>query len=158
MQFLRQRIPLLMCGLILMAMVGCSASEEKTYEVRGLVRYTDGKLLREGSVEFERMNTKKPITATGRIQPDGTFELGTFELADGAVAGQHRVVVIAGQNDTSRHERPWLLPSIKLHPKYRDFKTSGLQFEVKPESNHFVIEVEYAPVDETNDAGSRAVD
>lgn len=151
-------MPWLMCGLLPLIAAGCSSSEEKTYEVRGLVRYTDGKLLREGSVEFERMNTKKPITATGRIKPDGTFELGTFGLADGAVAGHHRVVVIAGQNDASRHERPWLLPSIKLHPKYRDFKTSGLQFEVKPESNHFVIEVEYAPADETSNAGSRAVD
>lgn len=158
MQLPRRRMSWHTYGLILLVMAGCSSSEEKTYEVRGLVRYTDGKLLREGSVEFERMNAKKPITATGRIQPDGTFELGTFGLTDGAVAGQHRVVVIAGQNEASRHERPWLLPSIKLHPKYRDFKTSGLQFEVKPESNHFVIEVEYAPADETNDAGSRAGD
>jgi hypothetical protein len=126
---------------------GCTDPEQRTYEVRGLVRYTDGKLLRDGTVEFEVMDRKNPMTATGDIQPDGTFELGTFEMADGAVAGRHRVVVIADQNDASRHERPWLLPTVKLHPKYRAFDTSGLQYEVKPESNHFVIDVEYAPAE-----------
>jgi hypothetical protein len=126
---------------------GCSAPEQETHEVRGLVRYTDGKLLRDGTVEFESMDREKAITATGDIQPDGTFELGTFELADGAVVGRHRVVVIADSNDASRHERPWLLPKVLLHSKYRDFDTSGLQYDVKPESNHFVIEVEYASAD-----------
>lgn len=135
------------------AIIGCSDPEKETYEVRGLVRYTDGKLLRDGTVEFESMDRKKSITATSDIQPDGTFELGTFEMTDGAVAGRHRVVVIADQNDDSRHERPWLLPKVVLHPKYRDFDTSGLQFEVKPESNHFIIEVEYAPINESERSG-----
>jgi hypothetical protein len=144
------RIPLSPRWLLLLLCVswtGCTDSKDATYEVRGLVRYTDGKLLRDGTVEFGSMDRDKSITATGDIHPDGTFELGTFELADGAVVGRHRVVVIADSNDSSRHERPWLLPKVLLHPKYRSFDTSGLQYEVKPESNHFVIEVEYAPAD-----------
>ena len=146
----------LLLGLFLCCLSGgCADPERETYEVRGMVRYSDGKLLRDGTVEFESMDRTKAITATGDIQPDGTFELGTFELADGAVPGRHRVVVIADQNDASRHERPWLLPKVMLHPKYRDFDTSGLQYEVKPESNHFVIDVDYAPENENERKGTQ---
>ncbi len=63
--------------------VGCSDSGRKTYPVRGIVRFPDGKVLREGSVEFEIVGRKPPVTATGVIGPDGSFVLGTYALDDG---------------------------------------------------------------------------
>jgi hypothetical protein len=126
--------------------VGCSDSERKTYPVRGIVRFPDGKVLREGSVEFEIIGRKDPITATGVIGPDGSFVLGTYELDDGALAGKHRVVVIADYVIGSGAERPGLIPESTLDPRYRDYRRSGLVHEVKPDTNNIVIEVEYAKV------------
>ena len=54
---------------------GCNNSEEKTYPVRGIVQFPDGKLLRKGSVEFEYLDRQPPHTATGEIQPDGSLHL-----------------------------------------------------------------------------------
>ena len=134
--------------LAVMASGGCSDPDVVTYPVRGIVRFTDGKLLREGTVEFETLRREKPITATGEIGPDGSFVLGTYESDDGAVVGKHRAVVIADYEIGTGYERPWLIPEAPLHPKYRDFRSSGLMFEVKPEDNDIIIEVEYAPAKE----------
>jgi len=129
----------------LIIVCGCSDSAPKLYEVRGLVRYTDGQLLRRGTVEFEIFGREKAITARSEIGPDGSFALGTYAMSDGALPGKHRVVVIADHDIGAGHERPWLIAPVQLHPKYRDYRTSGLEFEVKPEINQFIIEVEYAP-------------
>jgi hypothetical protein len=132
-------------GLALLGLNGCSDSDRQLYPVRGIVRFTDGELLRDGTVEFEIMGREKPVTATAHINPDGSFVLGTYQLTDGALVGKHRVVVIADPKTGDDFERPWLIPEVKLHPKYRQFRTSGLEFEVKAQPNSFMIEVEYAP-------------
>ncbi len=63
-----------------------------------------------------------------------------------ALAGKHRVVVIDDYVIGNGAERPGLIPEPTLHPRYREYRRSGLVFEVKPETNNFVIEVEYAQV------------
>ncbi|NND99669.1 MAG: hypothetical protein HKN47_20315 [Pirellulaceae bacterium] len=123
---------------------GCSGSSTTTYPVRGLVRFPDGKLLREGTVEFETIGAGENITATGDIRPDGSFVLGTFSSNDGAVAGKHRAVVIADVEIGTGAERPGMLAPTRLDQKYRDFSTSGLQFDVQPGRNDIVIDVQYA--------------
>lgn len=127
--------------------VGCGTDKEETYPVRGIVRFPDGKLMREGTVEFEIMGRKEPMTATGDIGPDGSYQLGTFTLDDGAVAGQHRVVVISDHMIGNGAERPGMIPKQVLDPKYRDFRTSRLVFEVKEGNNDIAIDVQYAPVE-----------
>ncbi len=132
-------------GVLIATATGCTDPQSKTYPVRGIVRFTDGKLLRDGLVEFEIMGRKQPTTATGEIRPDGTFVLGTHSLDDGALAGKHRVVVISDYSIGTGAERPGLIPEVQLHRKYRDFNSSGLIHEVQPRTNNFVLEVEYAP-------------
>ena len=131
-------------GLIFLA-AGCSGSSQTTHPVRGLVRFPDGKVLREGTVEFENNTGSNPITATGEIRPDGSFVLGTFAIDDGAVEGKHRAVVISDIEIGTGAERPGMIPKALLDQKYRDFSTSGLAFDVKPGTNSFIIEVSYAP-------------
>ena len=123
---------------------GCDAGLKK-YPVRGVVRFSDGKLLRQGSIEFELINSQEAYLARGEIQPDGSFVLGTEELDDGAVAGKFRAVVISNHVIGNSYERPGLIPTSKLHPKYAEFRTSGLEFDVEPKDNVIIIEVEYAP-------------
>jgi hypothetical protein len=136
-------------AFIVISSIGCTNPEDKTYPVRGMVRFPDGQVLREGSVEFEIKGREKPVTARGVIGPDGSFVLGTFEIDDGALVGKHRVVVIADYVIGSGAERPGLIPESKLHSKYRDFRTSELEVIVKPEPNNVFIDVEYAPGQES---------
>ncbi len=139
------RLPFVASLVFLLTTLGCSPSGPQTYPVRGIVRFPDGKLLREGSVEFEIMGTKTPVTARGVIEPDGSFVLGTYTLDDGALAGKHRAVVIAGSVVGNGVERPDLLPPPTLDPKYRSYRESGLEFEVAEKTNNFIIEVDYVP-------------
>ena len=140
--------------VILLFMSGCYGSQPKTQPVYGLVRFPDGKLLRNGSIEFELLDETNSVTATAEIMPDGTFTLGTFARDDGALPGKHRVAVFADVEVGNGVERPGLIAKTKLHPKYREFRTSGLQFEVKPGKNNFIVKVDYAPVEQTENSDS----
>ncbi len=137
--------------LLLVVLTGCN-QRPPTYEVHGMIVYPDGKPLTRGTVEFEAINQKKPITATGQIAKDGTFQLGTFAPNDGAIEGDHRVAVISDFEIGTGIERPDELPPERLHSKYRDFKTSGLKFVIKPRRNNILVEVEHAPVAVKNES------
>ena len=132
-------------ALLLVVASGCSNRNPTTHPVHGEVRFPDGRPLTKGSVEFELLDQEMPITATGEISKDGTFLLGTFELDDGAIAGRHRAVVIADHEIGTGVERPGKLPPPTLHARFRDFKTSGLEFTVEPRDNEIIIKVDYAP-------------
>ena len=116
--------------------------------MHGMVVYPDGQPLTRGTVEFELVTDKDHITATGEINPDGTFQLGTFEEADGAVIGSHRAAVIADFDIGTEEERPELLPPAILDPKFSDLDTSGLKFEIEAKTNRILVEVDYAPPEE----------
>ena len=66
---------------VAIASIGLSGCSEQpaTYVVHGMVVYPDGKPVTRGTVEFELIVGKNPITASGEIAEDGTFQLGTFE-------------------------------------------------------------------------------
>lgn len=156
----RMQFALVAFTTVFATLTGCGGGDLTTYPVRGVVRYTDGKVLRGGSIEFELTGVEKPVLARGAIGPDGTFVLGTREFDDGAIQGTYRVVVIADYSIGNGAERPGMIPESELHPKYRRFRTSGLTETVQPEENTFVIEVEYANADsddttsEPNDAAA----
>ena len=124
--------------------VGCG-KQPTVYVVHGMVIFPDGRPLTKGTVEFEVIGQAKAITASGEIASDGTFQLGTFQPKDGAIAGQHRVAVISDYEIGTGMERPGELPPPLLHSKFRSFKTSGLKFTVKPQMNNILVEVEHAP-------------
>lgn len=137
-------------GLILSLVIaaGCGGPP-KTYLVHGTVVFPDGQPLTRGTVEFEALGQTKPITASGEIAKDGTFQLGTFAANDGAIAGEHRVAVISDYQIGTGVERPGELPPLQLDPKFASFKTSGLKFTIKPRMNNILVEVDYAPAEAT---------
>ena len=139
---LRRFLP---CFFLLVASLGCSNGNPKTHGVYGVVRFSDGLPLTSGTVEFEALDYEMPIMATSEIAADGSFDLGTFDVDDGAIQGRHRVVVVSSHEIGTGAERPGLIEQSKLHPRFSDFNTSGLEFEVKPGKNEFTITVEYAP-------------
>ncbi|WP_231742035.1 hypothetical protein [Stieleria varia] len=131
-------------SVALIATIGCGSSRPATYPVQGVVQFPDGKVLRGGNIEFESQALDPPIVARGAIGPDGTFVLGTYEVDDGAVTGQHKVVVISDYEIGNGAERPGMIPETLLHPKHRSYRTSGIVKTVEPKPNTLLIEVEYA--------------
>ena len=131
-------------------LAGCSG-QSSTYLVHGMVVYPDGKPLTRGTVEFEATHEGSQITASAEIAPDGTFQLGTYAPHDGAVTGHHRVTVIADFDIATGWARPGMILPPVLHPRYREFSTSGLEFDIKPQTNNILVEVDYAPREEISD-------
>jgi hypothetical protein len=85
------------------------------------VKFTDGKPVTAGTIQLESLDYKEPITAIGLIMEDETFELGTYDVDDGAVAGRHRVVVLGDGEIGTGIERPELLPPPTVHPRFRQW-------------------------------------
>ena len=126
----------MLTGLLLLGAIGCGS---KLYPARGTVTYADGNPVTEGFVVFESKDQEKPTTARGEIRSDGSFELGTFKPGDGAMPGKYRALVTP-KFDPNAVDKPAKKPPI--HPRYAEFKTSGLEFDVTAAGpNEFPIKV-----------------
>ena len=120
--------------------IGCEKSDRlRTYPVSGTVTFPNGSTIGLSSIIFE--SHEYSIPATGVVEEDGTFTLGTYEEDDGAVAGKHIVTITPMQPedfdpDANRRVPPTIDPSY-MHPD-----RSGLEFEVTEDGpNHFEIQV-----------------
>ena len=109
---------------------GCDHGDHwKTYPVTGTIAFPDGKRFSGGNQSFIVFESlEHSVNATGVIDADGTFSLGTYEPNDGAVAGIHRVSITpptpVGDPDQMR-------TAPLIHPKYRNLDTSELQVTVE---------------------------
>ena len=122
---------------LLACLAGCG-SDSKLGSVDGVVRL-DGKPLTTGTVRFVPAGGR---AASGEIQSDGTFTLGTYGESDGALIGKHQVVIIAVQTDPDAPKEGRMMkanPKVKpLVPnRYMAPGTSGLTADVKPGHNKF---------------------
>ena len=119
----------------LLATAGCGNDGPPTAKVSGTVTL-DGDPLPFGSVVFSPPDGR---AASGAIQSDGSFTLGTFTDGDGAVLGRHQVAVIARKklDDSSPGApmAPRFGPSL-IPELYSDSATSGLSFEVTAEGDN----------------------
>lgn len=77
---------------LLLAAAGCGRSPLPVAPVTGRVTVA-GKPVTTGAVWFYPSTAGRP--AIGQIGPDGRYTLATFTRADGALLGEHRVVVEA---------------------------------------------------------------
>jgi hypothetical protein len=126
--------------ILALFMLGCDSGAAK-HPVQGKVSYQDGSPMTGGMVEFQRQGDI--TSALAYIQPDGTYELMTSELGDGAAEGTYQVRVLpdeSEEDDGDGTRKP--APGPKLHPKYKQYETSGLTFQVAGGDNTFDIKVE----------------
>ena len=124
------------CSAAALLLAGCGG--DGTYPVQGKVVYTDGSPATELAGYIVNMDQpEQQLGASGVVQPDGTFQVGTFEDGDGAKPGKYRVAL-------TPPEAPVDMPAPKpvISPKYGDFSSSGLEVEVKPEDNTVSLQVE----------------
>ena len=112
--------------LFLVTLTGCgSGHPASTYPVTGRVVFSDGTPLSTGgSVLWESVPDNPgelPFNASGAIQADGTLELTTFEEGNGAVAGEHRVLV-RPKRDVSDWAERGIVPRPVIDPRSKDAK------------------------------------
>lgn len=115
---------------------GCSTSA--TNPVSGKVVYTDGSPATDlvgHTVSFDCVEHQ--VGASGEIQADGTFRLGTFTDNDGAMTGTHRVAISPPLPPVDAPA-----PLLLIDKKYGDMATSGLEVEIKPGANEITLTVE----------------
>lgn len=113
---------------LLASLVGCDSGRLKTYPIRGKVVFADGSPVKVGTVETK--SVEHGVQATGNIDLDGSFTLTTYKANDGAVAGQHRCVIV---QFVPVEEIPNYRPSTMgvVHRKHSVYSTSELGFTVK---------------------------
>jgi hypothetical protein len=135
----------------LIAIVGCGRGLPETAPVHGRVT-VDGQPVSEGMMTFHPPAGRP---ATGVIKPDGTFELSTFEPADGALLGSHRVTIDAtktiaatagaksweeelamGGIPSTDEKTVWLVPA-----EFAELQTTNLTAEVRAGENEINFDV-----------------
>lgn len=118
---------------------GCGNGKLPVAPVNGKVLYR-GKSLEFGSVMFQP-DAGPP--ARGIIQPDGTFQLSTYGVGDGAILGSHRVRVACfqGQQSNNPAKAEAGLGKSLIPPKYSDLAGSGLRAEVKADNKPYVFDL-----------------
>jgi hypothetical protein len=125
--------PTLAFGLLLCS--GCGG--KGVYPVKGKVVYPDGAAatdLAGFTVNLESAELK--VGANGEVRPDGTFTVGTYEVADGALPGTYKACV------TPPFSMAPVPPPPIIDPKYGDPDKSGLTVKVEPKPNSITLEVQ----------------
>jgi predicted small lipoprotein YifL len=121
------RLGILLC-LITITICGCGPSGPATFPVTGKVTFEDGTPVKIGLIEFRSADR---TIARGKIEQDGAYSLTTFEPNDGALEGEHQVVIqqliITEDLSFGAHDHGKRVP-----PTYADYSSSPLQAVVKP--------------------------
>ena len=116
--------------------IACGPGGPEKASVSGKVTY-QGKPVPKGTISFVPVSTTGR-SATGAIQPDGSYTLQTETPRDGAQLGDYFVTI-------SAHDEPILdytpqkpvKPQLLAPAKYENPKTSDLKETVKSGSNTF---------------------
>ena len=121
---------------------GCDRGDRlKTYPTTGTITFSNGRRFSGGSEAFIVFESiEHGLTATGPIDSDGHFTLGTYDPGDGAVVGRHRVSITP---PTPTGDPDQMRAALPIHPKFQNLDTSGLEVTVEAiRSNDIPITVE----------------
>ena len=124
---------LILLGSAMLLMLACSREVPRTYPVSGTVTL-DGKPLAGVGVMLQPKLGGS--FGYGESNADGTFTISTFEIGDGAIPGEHGVIIKdsasavfpGGFDDTIAAAESEDRPNIPI--RYRKVDTSGFSVEV----------------------------
>jgi hypothetical protein len=142
----------LVAAIGLVSLPACSSSDEwtakrlKVYKAGGTV-LLDGNPCAEAVVTF--FSDTNTVSATGRTNAEGKFQLTTYNDGDGAVEGGHKATVVKREfveektkYDSANERSVALIPKELLPKKYMTPSTSGLSYTVATSgANDFKIEI-----------------
>ena len=125
-------------ALLVFPLVGCEAPVA-THPVSGKVVLPNGSPAAGGIIKFRTTSEEgKTVKAHGQIQNDGSFQLTTFEDGDGALPGEHEVILFSPATGDGGGAA-----TVQNFPKrYRKYETSKLTFNVTEGENDFVVQLE----------------
>lgn len=136
--FNRTNVLLLFVCLVMLNLSGCGDGRPARATVTGTVSY-NGKPLNIGSLVFIPIGGGPP--AQGKVNREGTYEMGTYEEDDGVIPGDYKVMITAltssggsglPEDTVSANEAP-----VSVIPEwYGDLEKSGLQVTVKAEEEN----------------------
>jgi hypothetical protein len=109
------------------ALVGCGPTLPATFPVGGKVVDSRGAAIEQASVTFFTSQGGKSVRAEGVVGEGGRFALSTFRPGDGAVAGQHQVVIVPLPTADGPRQAARSIPA-----RYENPETSGLTVEIEP--------------------------
>lgn len=123
--------------VLMITFAGCSGgSRPPTIPVQGKITYK-GQPVTQGMVTFQAVKPAEGYPqrpATGTINPDGTYQLATFEAGDGVIPGEYKVAVVSktGEDtlDNPNAVAKWLIPE-----KYGTADKSGLTATISPDDS-----------------------
>ena len=110
---------------------GCGGGRPDRVAVSGQV-LIDGQPLTVGNVKFVPDGARP---SSGKLDAEGKFTLMCYDGGDGVVPGRHRAQISA-MEVISASKVKWLAP-----PKYADFRTSELEFEITEPTEDLKIEL-----------------
>jgi hypothetical protein len=134
----RVRMLSLFLLMILFLNIGCSKKgEHTTAKVHGKVTF-NGQPMKFGSLLFVPEGNFP--SAQGIIQSNGTYSMGTYDTADGAVIGKHKVMITAHSINANVLPEDAVKGSdgsvVSVIPeRYGDLEKSGLTADVSEDDN-----------------------
>lgn len=125
---------ILLCSIgisLLASVIGCSGNSgyPDTAPVRGVLIYK-GKPLPDANVSFIPL-LGRPASAT--TNANGEFELTTFTEGDGAIPGEHQVIVEKLEQTTSQDL--YAQTKSAIPKKYAELRTTPLKLAIPPEGD-----------------------
>jgi hypothetical protein len=141
----------LTCATAVVFVAGCGgASGPPTAPVKGKVTF-EGQSVTGGNVTFapiaEPGKLESGAPATGAVQSDGSFVLGTNTESDGAVIGKHRVSYSPPPESGEAPEWDGVgAPPAAAKSPYLGLIPSQQEVEVKSGDNEVTIDLVRAPV------------
>lgn len=132
-------------AIVLFIVPGCGRQPgtEPTAPVTGTVTL-DGQPIAGVSIAFIPQRGRP---ASGLTDASGKFTLSTFDTADGAVVGSHKVMITEPPDDAQPMPgepgwEKWKQPKARFPAKYRDANQSGFTAEVESgKDNEFTFEM-----------------
>jgi hypothetical protein len=120
---------------------GCGSG---TYPVEGQIVWKNGSPAKELQGSFVLFELpEKQTSARGMIQADGSFRLTTNKPNDGALPGEHTVLIVeVGRQHLGGPDSSALAPGV-MDARFSDPRTSGLKATVKPGPNKVTLTVEH---------------
>ena len=123
-------------SLVLASIAGCGKKGEfETAPVHGKVTY-NGRPLETGSLVFVPVSPGP--SAQANLDSSGNYVLGTYSTSDGAVIGEHEVMIVAltGADGPQEASDPNAGLKSLIPSRYGDLKKSGLRATVKADTDN----------------------
>lgn len=123
-------LPLLVL-LVALSCFGCGDDHPHRFPVSGQV-LIDGKPVEHGTIQVIPEGDR---AASGKLGPDGRFQLTTFKPNDGCVPGKHKVKIVATESPDPQSQL-WHAPK-----KYTNPDESRLTVDITEPTDSLTIEL-----------------